>query len=336
MTQTAPTNPWYSTPYGVSYTSPTGNVDAATQIRGPDGTVYTVNYNGNTPTYSPVQTAPDPGTTQADSSAKALISGTLGTYGLSSLADWAWSKWQNGESIDQIMLELRQTPEYNTRFPAMDALSKSGRAISEAQYINYEQSAASIFKAAGLPANFYDGPEDFAAFLTNDIALPELQQRVQAYQSAAFSAPQAVRDELQNLYGVTPGELTAFFIDPDKALPLIQNRYAAAQAAGYSDITGFGPLSQSQAEMVGNLGLSDTQLTQQFGTLAALNPLFNGLQGTTEADISKQTALEAGFEGNAADQAAIEARKSQRLGTFQGGGGVATTQQGAVGAGAAR
>src|ERR1051325_2778839 len=194
--------------------------------------------NNSTPTPTPT-TTPTTGTTQEQSSAKALITQTLSTYGLGSLANWAWTKWQNGESIDQIMLELRQTPEYNTRFPAMDALSKSGRAISEAQYINYEQSAASIFKAAGLPSNLYDTPDDFASFLTNDIALPELQSRVQAYQSAAFSAPQVVRDELQNLYGVTPGELTAFFIDPDKALPLIQNRYAAAQAAGYSDITGF-------------------------------------------------------------------------------------------------
>lgn len=281
-------------------------------------------------------TTPPTGTTQADSSAKAIIDGALGQYGLSTLSSWAWAKWQAGESIDQIMLELRATPEYKARFPAMETLAQRGQAISEAQYINYEQSASAIFKAAGLPANFYDQPSDFASFLTNNVALPELQSRVQAYQAAAFSAPQAVRDELQNLYGVTPGELTAFFIDPEKALPLVQQRYAAAQAAGYSDISGFGGLTQSQAEMVGNLGLTESQLSSQFGNLATLNPLFTGLQGTTETNIGKDVALGAAFQNNAVDTAAVEARKAQRLAEFAGGGQVATTSQGAVGAGVAR
>ena len=97
------------------------------------------------------------------------------------------------DAIEQILLELRETPEYKTRFPAMDALSKRGRAISEAQYINYEQSAAAVFKAAGLPAGFYDTPDDFSRFLTNDVALPELQKRVEAYQDVAFSQPPEVR-----------------------------------------------------------------------------------------------------------------------------------------------
>lgn len=294
------------------------------------------------PVYTPAPPAskgpdtPSTGTTQADSSAKALINGTLGTYGLGSLADWAWAKWQNGESVDQIMLELRATPEYAARFPAMDQLSKSGHAITESQYINYESSVSQIFKAAGLPATFYDQPADFASFLTNNIALPELQQRVQDYQQVAFSAPQEVRDQLQNLYGVSPGDLTAFFIDPDKALPIITQKFNAAAAAGYSNLSGFGQLTQAQAEMVGNKGLSDTQLSQQFGQLSQLNPLFNPLQGTTETGIGTDVALGAAFNQNAQDQAAIAQRKAQRLADYQGGGQVGTTTAGAVGAGTAR
>jgi len=153
-------------------------------------------------------TAVDPAST---GSAKAIIDKALGDYGLSTLSTWAWQKWQAGESIDQIMLELRSTPEYGQRFPAMKTLGDRGQAISEAQYINYEQSATSIFKAAGLPANFYDQPDDFANFLTNNVALPELQSRVQAYQSAAFSAPQEVRDALQSMYGVSPRRVDRVF-----------------------------------------------------------------------------------------------------------------------------
>jgi hypothetical protein len=135
---------------------------------------------------------------------------------------------------------------------------------------------------------------------------------------------------------VTPGELTAFFIDPDKALPLVQKRFAAAQAAGYSQTTGFGTLDQGQAEQVGNLGLTTGQLGQQFGALAANNPLYSGLVGTQEQNIDMNTAINAGFGQNAKDQAIIEARKQARLATFGGGGGVATNQSGATGAGSAR
>lgn len=275
-------------------------------------------------------------TSDADKSAKGLINSTLATYGLSSLAEWAWGKWTAGESIDQIMLELRDTPEYNARFPAMKQLSQQGHALSEAQYIAYEESAAQAMKAAGLPAGFYDSPADYAGFLTNNVSISELTQRLNDYQTIAFSSPQAVRDELQTLYGVTPGELTAFFIDPTKAEPLIHQRFAAAQAAGYSDVTGFGKLNVSQAETVGNLGLSEGQLSQGFGQLASENEWWTPLVGNQgEQAISKDVAIGAQFENNAADQSIINQRKGSRISPFAGGGGVAQNQRGAVGAGKA-
>lgn len=319
--------------WGFTYRSPTGNVNQATQIN-KGGTIYDVSGLPGNYTYTPA--TPSTGVNTADSSAKAIIDKALGDYGLASLSSWAWSKWQSGESIDQIMLELRDTPEYAKRFPAMKALSQSGRAISEAQYINYEQSAASIFKAAGLPSGFYDTPDDFAAFLTNDIGLPELQQRVQAYQTAMYQEPPEVRQALKDYYGLSDGDMTAYYIDPNKALPIIQQQNAAAAAGGWSQRAGFGNLTQAQAEDVGRLGLSDQQLAQQFGTLAQGNELYTGLVGSGESNIGKDVVLGAGFDQNAADQAIIDQRKRQRLATFSGGGQVATSQQGAVGAGTAR
>lgn len=322
--------------WGFEYQSPTGNVNDATQVRHNDQVSAVTGTPGNW-TYTPVSpSAPPTNTGVADSSARAIIDGALGQYGLQSLSTWAWSKWQAGESIDQIMLELRATPEYKARFPAMDVLSKEGRAITEAQYINYEQSAASIFKAAGLPSGFYDQPDDFAKFLTADIALPELQNRVQMYQTVAFSQPPEVLQAWHDLYGLSGGDLTAFFIDPTRAEPLIQQKYSSAQAAGWANRTGFGSLTQQQAESVGTLGLTDQQIQQGFGDLGTLKPLLGTLQGSGETAITTDQALLAEFGQNAPDQALIAARKAGRLAAFQAGGGVATSQQGAVGAGAAR
>jgi len=288
--------------------------------------------NGN-----PVPADPAPQTgTGGTSGAKQMLISYLSQYGLGDLAEWAWAKWQAGESFDQIKLELPQTAQYQARFPAMAELAKKGRAISTDQYVNYEQTVSSIFKAAGLPQGFYDRPDDFTQFLVNDIAPTELQTRVQAYQQAAFSSPPEVRAEMERLYGVTPGELTAFFIDPDKALPLIQQRFSAAQAGGFSQTTGFGLLTQNEAEKIGNMGLTEGQLAQQFGQAAALNGLYDPLVGSGETQIGKDVAIGAVFGQNAQDQQVLEARKQKRLAEFAAGGQVATTQQGAVGAGTAR
>lgn len=274
--------------------------------------------------------------TTEEQSARGILNSYLGQYGLGSLADWAWQKWQAGESIDQIMLELRSTPEYKQRFPAMDALAAKGRAITEQQYLYYEQQATSYFRAAGLPSGFYDQPDDFAKLLTSEVGLPELQARVQAYQQAAFSSPPEVLQSLKDLYGVTSGELTAFFIDPDKALPLIQQRFASAQAAGWAEKTGFGTLDQQQAEMIGKMGLTENQVAQQFGQIAASNELFNPLAGADESTIDRNTVLGAAFGQNAEDQRVLEQRKQSRVSGFAGGGKAATNREGVSGAGAAR
>lgn len=316
---------------GSSYAPPPGSIAAGGPGPNPG-------LSSPTPT-NPLSDAANPvndvAQAQAQSSARAIIDGALGQYGLQSLSTWAWGKYLANESIDQIMLELRQTPEYKTRFPAMETLAQSGHAISEAQYIDYETGASNIFKANGLPSSFYDQPQDFAQFLTNNVALPELQTRVQMYRDAAFNTPPEIRQHLQDFYGVSPGELTAFFIDPDKALPLITQRYNAATAAGYATTTGYGPVTQSEAERVAQFGLSAGQLQAGFGRLAGESELFNPLLGTTDQGVGRAQGLNAEFGQNAADQVAIESERANRLATFKGGGGFAETAKGVVGVGSA-
>jgi hypothetical protein len=273
--------------------------------------------------------------TASQQSAKAILDGALIPFGLQSLSNTVWQWYLQGRPIEQIMLDLRTTPEYQQRFPAMDALAKKGRAISEQQYIDYERGAAQLFQSAGLPANFYDQPDDFANFLTNDIALPELQQRIGLYQTAAYQAPKEVRDELQSRYGVTDGELTAFFIDPNRALPLIQQKFGAAQAAGHSNLSGFGALTQAEAERVGRQGLTEQQLAQGFGELGHLAPLFEALPGSGEFDLSKTTGIAAQFDSDAQAQRELQRRAAARKASFGEGGQFGSSQQGFTGTGSA-
>src|SRR5713101_3535642 len=87
--------------YDWSYQPPTADQIQVAQLAAAG---YDWNYKPPTPAAPqpapPATTGPDTpstGTTRSDSSAKAVIGDTLGGYGLGSLADWAWGKWQQGE-----------------------------------------------------------------------------------------------------------------------------------------------------------------------------------------------------------------------------------------------
>lgn len=275
---------------------------------------------------------PPTGTTSAQESARGILNSALDQFGLSSLAGTVWNWYLAGRSIDQILLDLRATPEYAARFPAMAALSKAGHAITETDYINYEKAIAQINHSVGLPAGMYDTSDEIAKLLTNNVSASEYNQRIQAYQTAVWQSPPEVLNALQNYYGLSGGQLTAFFIDPDKSLPLIQRDLAAAQAGGSATRTGFGQLDQSEAEHLASLGLSQNQLDQGFGNLARQSQIIQGLPGQRPG-IGTTTALQAQFDQNAQAQQEFEAAQADQLNQFRRGGQTATTQHGALGAG---
>jgi hypothetical protein len=275
---------------------------------------------------------PVPGGT-AEQSAKALITSFLAQYGLESLGEWAWTQYQNGAPLEQIVLEMRNQPAYKARFPAMEALAQQGRAISEQQYIDYERTAASIFRAAGIPEGMYDQPEDFKNWLVGDVSTAELQERVQTYVSIALDEPN--RDEMQRLYGVDIGHLAAYAMDPDRALPILERQANAALLGARSLGTGFGALSVGQLEELAGLGISPEQSVSTFSTLANLRELFNPLDQGENA-IGTDAQLAAGFKGDAGAQQEIESRKQRRNAVFAQSGGFATTEAGLGGAGTAR
>jgi hypothetical protein len=258
----------------------------------------------------------------------------LAQYGLPALGTWAWTEYLNGNPVEQILLNLRDRPEYKTRFAGLDELRKKGRGISEAQWINYEQSAASLMRARGLPEGFYDSPDDFAKFITNEVSLKELDDRLNLAQQAAFSAPPEVRAELARLYNVGPGELTAFWIDPDKALPLLERKYTSAQLAAESSRTGFGSLTGTQAERLSSLGVDPNQSAGTFRTLAGMKELTSNFAGET-GTIDQQTLLDAGFGNDSAATQAVEKRARRRKAEFEGGGTFAAGQTGVTGLGSA-
>jgi hypothetical protein len=230
---------------------------------------------------------------------------------------------------DGILLELRKTPEYKARFPAMEALAQKQRAITEAEYIEFERNASQLERAYGLPSGMLD-KDAITNLLTNEVSGRELEERVTLAAAGAFQTSPEMRDTFQRFYGIGGGALTAYFLDPDKALPLLNKQYASSQIgaeAAMQDVT----IQARLAEEITEAGIGREEARAGFGRVA-------GMQGLTEGrgDLATQGQL-VGSElmGQEAAQQAVERAQSARRGRFQQGGGMVTGQQGVSGAGSA-
>lgn len=279
----------------------------------------------------PPAATPGPNPYTANRDALDSFRAILTQYGLESLTDRAFGWMSQGLSETQIYQELRNTSEYKYRFSALETLTKKGRAISENEYVEYERQAVSIFRQAGLPSGFYDQPEDFAKFIGGEVSLKELQDRVSLAQTATFSAPREIKDQLKAFYGIDEGQLTAYFLDPDKTLPILQQQYAAGEIASTSTTSGYGTLTKEQAESLALEQLSSQQIEEGFGTLAASKELFQNLPGQGDQDISIEEQLGAAFRGDVKAQQKVRRRAEERKGVFDAGGGFASSKEGITG-----
>lgn len=256
------------------------------------------------------------------------VQAVFSQYGLSSLNSVIEQYARDDLSAEAIQILLRQTPQYKQRFPAMEALSQKGRAISEAEYIEYESLAAALERQYGLPQTMLTGR--VTELLTNEVKATELNDRVVLAASAAIQAPQDFRDTMSNFYGIDTGGLTAYFLDPQVATPLLEKQYASSIIGTEARRQGVG-IDVYGAENLQELGISQEQARVGFGQVAQARPLTEG-----RGDIVNQQQLIQGTFGASQEaERAVERARGARVGRFQQGGGTLTTQQGVAGAGTA-
>ena len=164
---------------------------------------------------------PSPETLAARQSAYETLTTWFAYYGIDNLAPGKDSlstlifNWtQADKSMDWIKLQLRQTDQYRARFPGMEELAKKGMAISEAEYISNERAFTQVLKASGMPTSFYDDRQDFANFMVAEISPAELASRVQiAKDYVNLYAPDTVKNQLRELYGMTDEQMAAYVLD---------------------------------------------------------------------------------------------------------------------------
>jgi hypothetical protein len=298
------------------------------------GTVEVVT---DTPGEDPQVTAAKIAATQAQAEAdaenqrrKQLTEGAVKSafhmYGLDSLFPLVSQYAQMGLTEDEIILNLRSTPEYNARFPAMATLSKEGRAITEGAYIDYERQAAELEQRYGFPKGMVMG--SVTDLLIADIGGPELQDRLILASADSLTAPDDLKNQLSQFYGVESGEaLRAYYLDPEKALPILQKQSASARIATQATRAGAAGISKSLAEELQGLGVSEEKAQQGFGKVVGQAGLSAGKGDVATTD----TLIDANLKDSANAQGAAMRAGRSRVGRFQGGGGYVGNQKGISG-----
>ena len=282
----------------------------------------------SSPPAPPAPPAPAAPAFSPNPDARNTIKAVLSTYGLESLADVLWGNYTSGlvdiNNEQALVYSIRDTDQYKTRFAGNSARMKKGLAeLSPSEYIGLEDSYRQVMQSNGLPSGFYDQNDDFSKLIEGDVSPSELQDRVQqGYAVVAQSDPE-VKRQMQTLYGVTEGQLAAYFIDPERTAPLLKQQARAAQIAARSLEQGGIQLTGQFAENLASRGITEQQARAGFAEVGALGELRQTFAGETA--LSSEQLAGAAFGLDVAAQQELERKRRLRTGEFAGGGSFART-----------
>jgi hypothetical protein len=276
-----------------------------------------------------------------ETSAFKILEDTLRFYGLVTDTDrrlldevqtlWTGKRITEDTGINDIGIALRDSQAFKDRFPANEALRAAGKPqFSVIEYLKEEAAYKSALQGAGMPADFYDKPSDFQNFIINDVSPDEVEARARlGYQAVRQADPQVV-NEFKRLYGVSEGELAAYFIDPQRMRPTF-DRYEAERQARSAQIAAAGTqqagmtIEREQAEALARAGISAEQAQSGFTALGDTQELFQAAQ-QGEQQITQAEQIGGVFNTNAEARRAIAQRRRSRQAQFEAGGSFAGSQ----------
>jgi len=262
--------------------------------------------------------------------ANSIFASGLKEWGLSDLASGVQGMTAKGLSPSAIADWIRTTPSYATRFPAMKGLSQAGHAISEAAYLAKEnQDRELLYNYLGPSAKNYDSPAGLGGLMTNFVSSAELQSRLQSIHDEVNASPDT-KAWLKQTYGLSDQDLAASWLDPALNNDTIAKRATASQIGGAGITSGFGQLTQAQAETLAAGGVSGPQAQNTFAKLGNVGQLEQALPGNDSGSLSQQQLLDASFTGGA-PAAKLAALQASRVAQFQSSGGLAADSSGVIG-----
>jgi hypothetical protein len=106
--------------------------------------------------------------------------------------EWFQELAAQSSTPEEVVLRLRQEPNYRRRFPGLWREDGSLR-MSEAEYLQSEQNKRQLLRQYGFDEKDYDTPSKLAGFFEAEVDDNELQERLDTY-ARLRDGSQAVRD----------------------------------------------------------------------------------------------------------------------------------------------
>lgn len=233
---------------------------------------------------------------EAAESAYSLLFDEFNRYGLGALVSPLQRFIQDGISPAEFTIRLRDTDAYKRRFAANQQRINQGlRALSEAEYIDLEDSYQNIMRQYGMPDIYYRTEKDpvtgvtlqpgFEKFIAGDVSPAELEDRVQTAYNRVIKANPEVVNSLRTFYGdvISNGDILAYALDTKNAIENIKRKVTAAEIGAGAQLAGLAT-TRARAEELGAFGVTREQAREGFRAVAEVTP-----RGSQLAEIYKQT-----------------------------------------------
>jgi len=269
-------------------------------------------------------------------SAKSILKAGLASYGLDSLYDALWGKYIKGEidttNPDAFVYSLKEEEGYKKRFAANELRKAKGMTeLLPSTYLSMEADYKQIMANNGLPKGFMDTQEKLDKLIGGDVSAYELNNRLKDAYAVVRDAPVDVTEKLKTMYGLTDGDILAYFIDPEQARKnltaadyKIQAQAALTSAMGQR--TAGLNLGVSFAEDVARKGI--TQAAQQTAFTEVGNMRELRRAAASEAGLSQEQIAGAALGTDAEAKRKLDELKRQKVAGLSGGGGFTQRQVG--------
>lgn len=261
-----------------------------------------------------------------------IIGRQLKRWGLGAMSKDIGDIWRanggiDGTGVEEATAAIYTHPTFIARFPDYQKLIDMGRPMSPLAMMQYENDVAETLTRFGIDPKLWDNTDFWAEMRTNDISPVEVAERASLAAFAVTTASRELKNQL-GLYGIGEGEMTSFWLDPDKTLPKLQQKFGRASVKATGEEAGLELTKRQAAKIQGLLGVTGVEAygvgRQQMAELATQQDagLFSLQAGESQTDsrISEQTQIDATFAGDAGAQARIERRRRSRAAQFGGGG----------------
>lgn len=244
-----------------------------------------------------------------------IMNQLLRRYGLQGLTNWMSAAIVRGWSEEEIQLKMWDTPEFRNRFPGIFIRIKKGRPpMAVDEYLDFENKARLMTAAIG----FRISNDEITQLIGNDVALPELEERVTLAATAVYDSDNETTAQLQRLWGITSGDMMRYWMDSTKEFPRLQQQYKMAEIAGQFRRARYGDITEGQALRLAEGGFDRDKALEGAQTLVQLKGLFNPID-ENEALISQAHQIEF-LMGAANVEDELKKRVEKRQAEFKGGG----------------